>query len=598
MDSCQAQSPDDEVAVARRALAERDPKHALHHLAAALAADPNRAEWLTLLDQALDAGKNSLDLTPVRGPEPPYFGTVALHAYTLARLGRVTEAVDLLLQLVHAYPHIPYLDWALKWLDRPEAAGRLPMRRVAWFLSSMVQQYPALRNQRDGGRATLDRLPDFIRKVRAAQPADGDFLAISVSVLRRLGLLDEALEYARRSYALKPSFHSAVAIAVAHESRREPDEALAAYRDALRFEPDDVSARLSMGDLLWEYERTEEAQQAYAEALRIDPNQPWALPSHLHLRWLHTGDEGARFRLLALADLYPDNQRAQQMAGLATPYFGYLPEPSDATTNVFKNMLAQHGKVQRITRHTLTSLEAPSNYLAVPDLFATEVAVVRLQSPDPRVPRQPVEYLLWEYDSLKPRVAVPPPAPEVADAVADLARQRYHLPAWLRQAGRLGQQFGPGRVNDLLATMVHPPLLDRATRPWAWVYRLQVAAALVLSQVESAWEDSARRRALYSLVWGPMDWTVDAALVALAAVAAEEEGTAADIAAIFRELLANLSGGGPSCYYPALLWSMLRLPNLTAEERTGLRRQLREWYEVSTDEADTQYQVAQPPPTG
>jgi tetratricopeptide (TPR) repeat protein len=593
MDRCQAQSLDEEVAIARRALGEGDPKHALHHLAAALAADPNRAEWLALLDQALDAGKNSPDLTPVLGPEPPYFGTVALHAYTLARTGRAAEAIDLILQIIHSYPHIPYIDWALRWLHRPEAAGRLPIERVTWFLSSMVQQYPALRNQRDGGRATLDRLPDFIRKVRATQPENADFLAISVSVLRRLGCLDEALEYARRSFALKPGFHSAVAVAVAHESRREPDDALQAYREALRFEPDDVSARLSMGDLLWEYDRTEEAEQAYAEALRIDPNQPWALPSHMYLRWLHTGDEGSRFQLLALADLYPDNQRARQMAGLATPYFGYLPEPSDATTNVFKNMLAQHQKIQRITRHTLTSLEAPSNYLAVPDLYQTEVAVVRMQRPDPRLPRKAVEHLLWQYDGHTPRVAVPPPDPEVVEGIAELARQRYHLPAWLRQAARLGPQLGPGRVRDVLATMVHPPLLDRAKRPWAWVYRVQVAAALVLSQLESGWENSVRRTALVSLVWGPMDWTVDAALVALAAVAAEEEGTADDVAGLFRELLANLPEGGPSCYYPALLWSMLRLPNLAAEERTALRKQLRAWYEVDTDEADTQLQVAQ-----
>src|SRR5439155_6708866 len=49
VDSCQANSPEDDAAIARRALADGDPHHAATHLAAALAADPLRDDWLDLL---------------------------------------------------------------------------------------------------------------------------------------------------------------------------------------------------------------------------------------------------------------------------------------------------------------------------------------------------------------------------------------------------------------------------------------------------------------------------------------------------------------------------------------------------------------------
>src|SRR5262245_46354539 len=111
VDSCQANSPDDDVALARRALADGDPQHAATHLAAALAVDPLRTDWLALLDQTLDAAPDPLALAPIGGDRPPYFGTVAVHAYALAKLGRVGEAVDVLCQLVLAAPHVPFLEW-------------------------------------------------------------------------------------------------------------------------------------------------------------------------------------------------------------------------------------------------------------------------------------------------------------------------------------------------------------------------------------------------------------------------------------------------------------------------------------------------------
>src|SRR5262249_21960133 len=69
-------------------------------------------------------------------------------------------------------------------------------------------------------------------------------------------------------------------------------------------------------------------------------------------------------------------------------------------------------------------------------------------------------------------------------------------------------------------------------------------------------------------------WTVDAALVALSALARDEEDIAAEITSLFQ----NLSEGSEHfSFYPALLWCSLRLPNLTEDERTALRQRLRHW---------------------
>jgi tetratricopeptide (TPR) repeat protein len=205
------------------------------------------------------------------------------------------------------------------------------------------------------------------------------------------------------------------------------------------------------------------------------------------------------------------------------------------------------------------------------------VSVARVQKPDPRLPRGRVDYLLWNYEGTRPRVAVAPPAPAVAQDVAELAMQPYRLEVWWGHARRLARQFGPERVDDLLATMVYPPGAGRTDKPAVWVFRVQVAAALVLAHLDSGWEGSVRRKALLALANGPMDWTVDAALVALAALARDEEDAAAEISSLFRDLRKGVAADGTITYYPALLWCALRLPDVEEDEHEELRTELRQW---------------------
>jgi tetratricopeptide (TPR) repeat protein len=583
-------SPDDpslagHLAAARRALEQENLSGAARHVAAALGEDPNRSEVLTLLDEILAATDDPMELVP-DDDLPSTSGQVALHAYILAEQGRVPEAVDKLLGVIGERPDVLYIDWVLGWLQRPEAAGRLDLGRLTNFVGSLVEEYPALTAPHSGGRDTLARMPLFIQLVRRSQPADSTFLVAGIALLRRMGNLDEALKLAREAYALQPGLDTAVALAATYANRDELDQALQTFRDALVHEPGDISVQLHMADLLVHRDRLKEAREIYAEVLEREENQEVAQPSYCFLRFIAGDGEEWRDKLLALADEQPDNERAQRLAQQVTPYLGFLPDPPDVTARIRKPTGDRGGPTM-----LLTSIEAPSNYLAFDWLRKIDVRLEQVPEPDPRQPRCRVDHVLWRYEEEdRPRVVIAPPDADVAHAVAELASQPYRLDVWWGQARRLASRLGESKLEDLLGTMVYPPGITRVERPVPWVFRLQVAAALVIAHLDDGWQESLRRSALLSLANGPMDWTVDAALVALAALAREEEDAAPEIARLFRELRKGVPADGTICYYPALLWCSLRAPGLEEDERVELRQRLRKWQDARA--AEEQYRQA------
>ncbi len=67
--------------------------------------------------------------------------------------------------------------------------------------------------------------------------------------------------------------HTGLGNALGQLGRHE--EAVAAYREALRVDPDNVAAHTGLGNALGQLGRHEEAVAAYREALRVDPAQPF-----------------------------------------------------------------------------------------------------------------------------------------------------------------------------------------------------------------------------------------------------------------------------------------------------------------------------------
>jgi tetratricopeptide (TPR) repeat protein len=558
------------LAAARKALEKDDLAGAIRHVASALGEDPNCAEALSLLGEVIALTPDPIGL--ISADEMATSSSLgAVFAYILAEEERIPEAIHQLLEVIGSCPDVLYIDWALGWLQRPEAAGRLDMEKLTAFIGSLIEQFPALSAPHGGGRETLSRIPLFIQMVRRTQQPEAHFLMAGVALLNRLGNLDEALKLAREAHALEPGSATATALAGTHASRNELDQALKVYQETLEREPADITTRLNMADLLVHKGQFQEAQELYAAVLEHEPEQEIAKPSIYFLRFVSGAGEDWRDKLLDLAEEQPENERAQRLSQQVTPYLGYLPDPVDVMSHLRPAGEGESAK----SALALPWLEAPSNILAFDWLKKMDMTVARMQTPDPRLPRGWVDYLLWKYDDIRPRVAVAPPAPEVSQTVAEIAAQPFRLDAWWVMARRLAQHLGPEKVDDLLAAMVYPLGVAQVDRPAQWVYRVQIAAALVIAQLDDGWENSVRKKALLSLANGPMDWTVDAALVALAALAREEDDAAEDIARLFHALGEGAENG--FSFHPALLWCSLRLPNLAEEKRTGLRDRLRHW---------------------
>lgn len=305
--------------------------------------------------------------------------------------------------------------------------------------------------------------------------------------------------------------------------------------------------------------------------LNREPAHPWAYPSYLYYRYLtaHSGPWKAQLKTFAKA--HPDNGRAEELSRRMYAYLSVLPEPTEATINVLRGMIKDSIKnPSPIVGFTLSvrPLEAPSARLAVEQYLREHsrsaeltVSVEEIQRPDPRLPNGPVDYLLWRYEGTDPAPAVDPPAPDVAQAVADLAASLYELEIWFEQARSIATHLGPARLLDLLGVMVHPPPRREPFSIWDWIYRVQFAAAFIIGQIDSGWEGSLRRQALLALARGPLDWTVGAAVLALFQITQEESAAVPDVAALYLNLLRALPSPGAVPYEDVLLIAAMQLPD-------------------------------------
>lgn len=275
------------------------------------------------------------------------------------------------------------------------------------------------------------------------------------------------------------------------------------------------------------------------------------------------------------------------------PYWEFsLPEPGDATTNGLQQMTEaiEKGEASLLKNRWIsgvTCLEAPSNHLAIQMQMAllgldatVEISVNQVQRPDPRIPRASVEHLLWKYNGTRPYVAVPEPMPGVKEAVCQIATHPFQRKMWWELAEKVARDTRPSRFNDVLWVMVHPPKPPIPMRAWTWIWHVQVAAALVIAQLEKGWEGSFRRKALLSMFNGPMDWTVNAAIVALSLLSQDNPEVAKETLSLFRQRCKEIASETRTCYEEILIHSLLHFSEVGESERLELRRRLTQMEEA------------------
>ncbi|MGK7925639.1 MAG: tetratricopeptide repeat protein [Spirulina sp.] len=574
-------TPEDNVKSARNALAKGQLSRATFHLSSALSVDPENADWLNLLHQIIETADDPLKLVPLK--QDVYFALLAVRAYILAYLSHYNEAVYWLSQVTQVLAQPIYLPWFADWLSLPEAATALTPETRTLFLQTLLGKFPGDRIENETTRQHLDRITEAISQLRQIAP-DDEMLAFShIALLRKLGYLEEALELAQNNYETLPCWKTAVSLALVYRARGETDRAIQTYQNALAYDSNDLTALLDIADLYCDSGRFEEGITYYQKVLDREPDHPWAKPYFLYYQFFQQQDLIWKDRLQTYASEHPDNVNATHLFNhlqvLVSPYLGYLPDPTDATINIL-HAFEKHPEKDSPATLKLTSLESPSSRLVlqlyVKEKFALDnlpIKIEELQNPDPRLPRASVNYLLWQYEGVDPYPNVNPPREDIAKAIATLAARAYSLQSWSQNAHKIANFFGKEQLNSFLGVMVHPPPNPPEIPLWSWVHRVQIAAALAIAYLDTGWKNSLRKQVLFDLARGPMDWTNEAAIIALMQLALEVEEAAIEILALFRELLGNIPEPGYCPYLYGLVSCSLYLPFIDDELRQHLERE-------------------------
>jgi len=593
--AAQTPNPEQDIVIARQALARGDLKHATFHVGGALAASPDNQGGLALLDQIIaQAGAKALDLAPLSNEV--YYGTAAVRAYILAKQGDLSSAVQLLLSVIVTRPDIPYAHWLLRWRNQAGFAAALTPELAIGLAAPVLDPFRQSDYVPEDAATPLANLETVLALATELHPEASQVWFFRSIALRKRGLLEEASRIAEEGDRRAPSYETAVALAGVYRTMSRFDAAIKAFREAIHRQPNEAASvyvHNDIADILCEQGKIEEGVREYRAVLDHDPEDAWALPSYLYFMHGLQPGEGWDAKLSALAARPSDNQRAQELQGrLAVVQRGYLdvlPEANEAIINLARQFIAEPDKLAKGGKIAigLSHLESPSARLAITmELVGKfpgvtlDLGVADVPTPDTRLPLKPVSYVLWAYDGMTPRPALAAPSPAIAGAMADIARTPFNVEAWRERARRLftelgPQVFGPQALGELLGVMVHPPAASDGRPAWDWIRRVQIASALTIAQMgDTTWEGSIRRDALLSLVYGPMDWSGVAGLVALASLATHEPALAPSVEEIYLDLLGSKPSEGAWALHTPLVLLLNRLPYLSERGRAVAKQEL------------------------
>ncbi|MFI7284390.1 tetratricopeptide repeat protein [Micromonospora chersina] len=539
-----ALSAEEELALARLALAEGDLRHAADHVAAALVQAPTLPEVHETLARLAAAGGGDLDLFPL-GPHA-FVGAVVARAHLLAAAGRPAEGLDL---LAAATGYAPAAEWAaVPWVTAPDLPERLDPERTARILMQICAAAPdpVPRRLRDPLRPYLT----LARNAVTVHPAHPLLLGAASALARRLGEVALAVTWASRGVRAQPTKLGEVWLGYAYRSAGRTRDALAALERAVALDPDDLAIYADIAGTLADNGRLDEALAWIDRALTRDPTFDCAVHTAHRLRFQRDGDVG---HLVALADFVRDHpDDTHEHGDLAEccrgrPWLGQVTPAGGPVLDALRQALAAEAGAPVAVR--LDGLEPPSAMrtaaAAAPGL-AVEVAAV--PEPDPREPRRATTCQLWRYDGTVAAPTLPTPSAEAAERIRQLAHPAWpHPPAAYDAAVALATLD----LSDLLALLVHPPAapataLGRVLAgqdPSLWVRCVQVWACLGLlhHRTDEPWAESTRRRTLLELVWGVEDWITEAALFALVTAAWVDPTVRPDVARAVAERLADVA---------------------------------------------------------
>ncbi len=466
----------------------------------------------------------------------------------------------------------PARPWAeVAWLADPALPGRVAPAAMAQAVARISRTLPEpLPAELQEGVRPFYAL---VRACVAARPEHVLLNTMASTLARRFGDVADAVAWAERAQQAEAGHWQAIVLGAALRAAGQTDEALAVWEAEIARDPSDRELYVDVAELYRQTGRPEAGLAWLERVLAAEPDHPKAGPAAFALR--HAVDGGTA-HLLALADhlrTHPDHGYAAQLLDELCqdePWLGYVPPASEATVNVLHQMLAKPDTARDHEIELLSStLEAPSTRLAVRMGFPrSQMGYQSVAAPDPRQPQYQVGVRLWEFggpEGLDARPAVAPPAPEAAERVRQVAALSWAAPvAAYDHAVRLADLS----AEDLLAVCVHPPLPREGDQgayllgrqPEMWVRAVQTFACLGLAhhRTDEPWEGSRRRALLLDLLFGPEDWTNEAAGFALLATAWVDPAVREDVG---HRLADRMIGVGKAWHQrdAAILTSLCRL---------------------------------------
>lgn len=590
-----------QLLLARTRLAAGHLDSAAAHLGRAIGLDPAfGAAYAVLGDLAVAAGSSEAArelFDRVGGTSSP--GHAAAGIALLAAEGQESEALELLGGVVATDPAKPWA--AAPWFGPGLAAS---VRKAS--LSRAVGRFWAV----IGNPAPPDvaaALAPWLELARTTVAERNDLspgVLIRLSALaRRLGARQEAVtwcitavEHQTRSGG--PTWAALTMLGFAHRAAGQPDQAIEAWTRAVALDPgrgalllDLATTTLLRGDV--------QASLRWAQqAVDLDGSAPKPRAALLAARaraGVHDRAAGELAALIELADLaaaYPDVPYVRSnfsWACLGTMWLTIVPPPSEAIAADYRTVLeAQESGRPYKGRSRATYLEAPTPTTLYRARFP-ELAFDVVRDPDPAMLAPVTTEFgppLWEYRDLTAVAAVAPPSPASVELLHATMQPYWSDPLAAHAAAA---PLGDLDADELLGLLAHPPAPpadadpapSRPGTPLYWHRKAQawVCLGILHHRPDEPWPGSARRSLLMRLLFGPEDWTVDAAAFALCAAAWRFPDQRADIAeAVTRRYLhaAEALGKRPTRLHRPLAQVLLACPGVHPD----VARQAREAVEL------------------
>lgn len=506
-----------ELALATQALSQSDYKHALHHVVGAVGQAPLDPRWQGLLTDVLRK-PGTLELLE----KDAFWAGQASLAWWQHRNGQLDVSIARLASVVSGMPQVGVQDWLAQWVREAH---------VAKNFAACASAIPALVPLLQFGVGRISLLPGEIEAARrylplldalydvAVETSDGTLGRTLGSMYRRAGLAEKAVSAAALGSPGTHNHLNHIASGLALRALRRYGEAVRAFEEACKQDPDPsyhlevMRTHADAGEWAKALEAVKEAQSLKADIASAE--------SLAEISFL---ERALKDNLPAFTEPPLDSIRRRSLG------HGWVFEPGDATANTLRQVISKVAAPSKIRGGKInvrvSSEEGPSNRMCLALMCKgtdhPAEASYEFSEPNPNRSQElsAGPLALWKEDGGIPIQAIDA-APESVNALVErLARTSSDfLDLW-----DLVGFAVTASAEQWLGAMLHPAMpLDQIGGGPDWVCRWQSIAAIGLARCESEWRESSGRRAAFiSLMRGPDDWTKAVAIRAFTELALRE----------------------------------------------------------------------------